>query len=297
MKILISGAGGLIGSAAVKSFGQAGHQVTRLVRSEPGPGEIGWDPAAGRLDPVALEGFDAAVHLAGENIAAGRWTQEKKARIRDSRVQGTGLLSRALAGLDDPPKIFASASAVGYYGDRGDQPLDEASRPGTGFLAEVCRDWEAATRPAAEAGIRVVPVRFGAVLAPHGGALAKMLPAFRVGLGGRLGSGRQYISWITLDDAAGAIGYVLATDTIQGPVNLVAPGPVTNRQFTATLARVLRRPAFLPAPAFALRIAFGQMAEQLLLASQRAVPRRLLDAGYQFHDPELEAALRSMLGR
>jgi uncharacterized protein (TIGR01777 family) len=297
MKILISGASGLIGSALVRSFCDAGHAVTRLVRRQPGPAEVRWDPAAGRLDPAGLEGLDAVVHLAGEGIAAGRWTQHRKARIRDSRARGTRLLSQALAGLARRPEVFASASAIGYYGNRGDEPLDEESPPGSGFLAEVCREWEAATEPAAKAGIRVVQLRLGMVLASPGGALARMLPMFRVGLGGRLGDGRQYVSWITLDDVVGAIGHVLATDTLQGPVNLVAPRPVTNRQFTAALARVLRRPALLPAPAFALRILLGQMAEELLLASARVVPRRLLDAGYRFRHEELEAALRHVLGR
>ncbi len=297
MKILISGASGLIGSALVTSCCEAGHQVTRLVRCQPGPQQVRWDPAAGRLDPAALEGLDAVVHLAGENVAGGRWTKLKKARIRDSRVEGTRLLSNALAKLADPPEVFASASAVGYYGDRGGQQLDEESPLGSGFLAEVCHEWEAATGPAAEAGIRVVHLRFGVVLGCGGGALAKMLPALRLGLGGRLGSGRQYVSWITLPEVTAAVAHVLATGTLKGPVNLVAPRPVTNRELTAVLGRLLRRPTFLPAPGFALRAMLGQMADELLLASTRVVPRRLLDTGYQFRDPELEEALRHLLGR
>ncbi len=297
MNILISGASGLIGSALVKSLSEAGHAVRRLVRRAAGPAEVRWDPAAGRLDAADLEGLDAVVHLAGENIAAGRWTRRRKARIRDSRAKGTHLLSRTLAGLADPPGVFISASAVGFYGDRGDRQLDEQSPPGSGFLAEVCRRWEAATEPAAGAGIRAVQLRTGMVLASHGGALAKMLPIFRLGLGGRLGSGRQYVSWITLNDVAGAVGHVLLDETLRGPVNLVAPQPVTNRRFTAALGRVLKRPTWLPAPALALRIVLGKMAEELLLAGARVMPKRLLDAGYRFRHPELEAALRHVLGR
>ncbi len=299
MKILISGASGLVGSALSKSFTQSGHEVTHLTRSTVGPGSdqrvIVWDPMAERLDPAGLEGFDAVVHLAGENIAGGRWTRRQKQRIRDSRVLGTRLLCRALAELSDPPQILASASAVGYYGDRGQQQLDEASPPGSGFLAEVCRDWEAATEPAAEAGIRVTRLRIGVVLALHGGALARMLPVFRFGLGGRLGSGWQYMSWITLDDLVDAIGHVLSAGTLQGPINLVAPQPVTNRRFTQTLGRVLRRPALLPAPGFALRLMLGEMADELLLAGAKVAARRLLDSGFEFRDPQLDAALHRLL--
>jgi len=297
MKILITGSSGLIGSAAVKSFTAAGHQITRLVRQQPpDEGAISWDPAAGRLDPAPCEGFDAVVHLAGENIAGGRWTAERMARIRLSRVQGTRLLSETLARLSRPPRVLASASAIGYYGDRAGEPLDETSPPGGGFLADVCRQWEAATQPAADAGIRVARIRTGLVLAAGGGVLAMMLKPFRLGLGGRLGSGRQYMSWITLDDVVGAIAHVLATETLRGPVNLVAPQPVTNAEFTRTLGRVLRRPTLLPLPAFLLRAALGKMADELLLCGARLVPRRLLDSGYQFNDLELEPALRRLLG-
>lgn len=299
MKILISGASGLIGSALVKSCTQAGHEMTRLVRTEPRPGqaELPWDPTAERLDPAGLEGFDAVVHLAGESIAGGRWTRRKKERIRDSRACGTRLLSRTLAQLSAPPAVFASASAIGYYGDRGDETLDEESPPGSGFLGEVCREWEAATQPAAEAGIRVVLLRTGLVLASQGSALAKMLPIFRWGLGGRLGSGRQYMSWITLDDVLGAIDHILQSNTLAGPVNLVAPQPVTNRQFTRTLGQVLHRPALLPAPAVALRAVLEEMANALLLGSARVVPRRLIDSGYEFRDPTLDAAFHRLLDR
>lgn len=299
MKVLVTGSTGLIGSALVPALGASGHQVTRLVRSEPAPGEpaIRWDPAAGTLAPDALEGFDAAVHLAAESIAAGRWTEAKKARIRASRVEGTRLLCERLAGLTQRPKVLASASAIGIYGDRGDEELDEQSPPGEGFVPEVCRAWEEATRPAAEAGIRVVNLRIGLVLAPRGGALARMLPLFRFGLGGRLGSGRQLVSWITLDDLARAVLHVLAAEALSGPVNCVAPGPVTNREFTRSLGRVLRRPTLFPAPAFALRLLLGEIADALLLSSARVVPRRLLQSRFTHDDPELEPALRRLLGK
>ena len=297
MKILISGASGLIGSALREFWAKAGHETVCLVRSRPIEGEIHWDPAAQRLDPAPLEGFDAVVHLAGESIATGRWTAAKMARIRDSRVGGTRLLSRTLAGLGKPPKVFASASAVGFYGDRGEEAVDEDSPPGAGFMADVCRQWEAAAQPAAEAGIRAVQLRFGLVLAPGGGALGKMLPAFKLGLGGRLGNGRQYMSWITLDDVVAAVDHVLTTAAIAGPVNLVAPRPATNRDFTAALGRVLRRPTWLPVPAWALRMLLGPMADELLLGGAKVLPQRLLDSGYEFRDPDLAAALGQVLKR
>ncbi len=297
MKILLTGASGLIGSALTAKLTDAEHEVTRLVRSSPNRErrEIQWDPSAGRLDAAALEGFDAVVHLAGESIATGRWTAAKKERIRSSRVQGTRLLAETLARLQRPPEILVSASAIGYYGDRGDEELDEGSAPGSGFLAEVCRQWEAAAEPAGEAGIRVVHPRIGLVLSATGGVLAKMLPMFRLGLGGPIGSGRQYVSWITLDDLVGAICHVIATDSLSGPVNAVAPEPATNREFTRALGRALRRPARLPAPAFALRAMLGTMADELLLASTRVIPRRLVDSGFAFDDPDLEPAFRRLL--
>ena len=298
LHVLVSGASGLIGSALVPFLTTGGHRVTRLVRSPPaGEGAVFWDPAARRLDPAALEGADAVVHLAGEPIARGRWTDAKKARIRDSRIQGTELLAEALARLDRPPRVLVSASAVGYYGDRGAELLRETSPPGTGFLAGVCRDWEAATRAAAAKGIRVATLRFGIVLSPAGGALARMLPPFRLGVGGRIGGGRQYMSWIAVDDAVGAIHHALMTDDLEGPVNVVAPQAVTNREFTRTLGRVLRRPTIFPVPAFAARLAFGELADALLLASARVEPARLLAAGYRFRHPDLEDALRHLLGR
>jgi len=299
MNILLTGASGFIGSALVARLGGEGHELVRLVRAEPKPGEpeIGWDPAAGRLDAASLEGFDAVVHLAGESIAEGRWTPAKKTRIRDSRVRGTELLARTLARLTDRPGVLVSASAIGFYGDRGDEELDEQSPRGNGFLAEICRQWEGASRMAGEAGTRVVQLRIGLVLSPTGGALAKMLPAFRLALGGPLAGGRQYVSWITLDDLADVVRHVLATDRLQGPVNAVAPQPVTNREFTRALGRALRRPACVPVPRFALRALLGEMADELLLASTRVVPRRLLDTGFQFGDPDLQTALTRLLAR
>ena len=297
MKILISGASGLIGSALTGKLTDAGHEVTRLVRSSAVAEhrEIAWDPAGARLDAAALGGFGAVVHLAGESIAQGRWTNAKKERIRSSRVLGTQLLVQTLARLSRPPQVLVSASAIGYYGDRGDEELDEGSPPGSGFLPDVCRQWEAAAEPAREAGIRVVHPRIGLVLSVSGGALAKMLPVFRLGLGGPIGSGRQYVSWITLDDLVGTICHVIATDSLSGPVNAVAPAPTTNREFARALGRALRRPARLPAPALALRAMLGQMADELLLASTRVIPRRLMDSGFAFGDPDLEGAFRRLL--
>ncbi len=297
MKVLVSGSSGLVGSALVPFLTTGGHEVVRLVRSDPGEAEVRWDPEAGSVDTAGLEGLDAVVHLAGENIAAGRWTEEKKQRIRDSRVEGTRLLCETLAGLEQPPRALVCASAMGYYGDRGDEVLTEESDPGSGFLPEVCREWEAAAGPAAEAGIRVVNLRFGIILSPEGGALAKMLFPFRMGAGGRLGSGDQYMSWISLDDAVGAIHHALATETLEGPVNGVGPQPVTNAEYTKTLGRVLVRPTIFPMPAFAARLAFGEMADALLLSSARLEPARLQATGYAFQHPELEGALKHLLGK
>jgi uncharacterized protein (TIGR01777 family) len=287
-----------MGSALVPTLIAGGHRVTRLVRSTPRPGqaEIPWNPAARSIGTPALEGLDAVVHLAGDNIASGRWTAAKKASIRNSRVQGTTILCEALAQLVKPPRVLLSASAIGYYGDRGETILREASPPGTGFLAEVCQAWEAATAPAAQRGIRVVHLRFGIVLSPAGGPLAKMLTPFRLGLGGVVGTGKQYLSWIALDDVLGAIHHALNTEALQGPVNVVAPSAVTNREFTTTLGKVLRRPTRFPLPAFAARLMFGEMADALLLASTRVTPARLVASGYTFQYAELEQALQHLLG-
>jgi uncharacterized protein len=296
--VAVTGSTGFIGSALVNALAAAGYTVRRLVRSERQrrAGDILWEPAGGRLDRRALDGVDAFVHLAGEPIAQ-RWSGAAKRRIRDSRVRGTTLLATAIASLEPPPRVLVSGSAMGVYGDRGDEELDEASPPGRDFLAEVAIEWEAATEPAARVGVRVVKTRTGLVLNPRGGALARLLLPFRFGVGGRIGSGRQWVSWIGLHDTVGAIMYALSNDTLSGPVNLGAPNPVTNAELATTLARVLRRPAILPVPATALRLVFGEMGEATLLASQRMRPRRLLESGFVFDYPTLEAALRYELGR
>jgi uncharacterized protein (TIGR01777 family) len=296
LHVAVSGSSGLVGSTLVPLLTTGGHQVTRLVRGQAREGEVTWDPS-GEFDGAVLDGIEAVVHLAGENIAAGRWTASVKERIRTSRVQGTRLLCEGLANATSPPKVLVCASAIGFYGDRGDEELTEKSSGGSGFLPEVVREWEAATQPARDAGIRVVNLRFGVILSPRGGALAKMLLPFKLGVGGRVGSGRQYWSWISIDDAAGAIYHALMTDALSGPVNAVAPNPATNAEFTRTLGRVLRRPTVFPMPAFAARLALGQMADELLLASARVVPRELQRTDYHFRQPTLEAALRHVLGR
>ena len=308
MKILVSGASGLIGSALLPFLTTGGHRVTRLVRkarleqgrkdgTRGGDGEVAWSPTTGTIDQAGLEGFDAVVHLAGENIASGRWTPERKRRIRDSRVKGTRLLCEALTQCAQPPKVFVGASAIGYYGDRGDDTLSEESRAGEGFLAEVCRDWEAATAGLTEQGIRTALLRVGIVLSPAGGALKKMLLPFQLGLGGTIGAGRQYMSCIALDDVVGAIQHAISNAEVSGPINAVCPEAVTNREYTRTLGTVLGRPTFFPIPAFAARLAFGEMADALLLASARVEPQRLLRTGYEFRYPRLESALRHVLGK
>jgi len=298
MDILITGASGLVGSALIPLLTTAGHQITRLVRSPPrSEQEIQWDPQTGMRNFARLEGLDAVIHLAGESIAAGRWTEEQKRRIRDSRVTGTQTLCTALTQLALPPKVLISASALGYYGDRGEEILYEGSPPGRGFLPEVCIAWEEATKPAEKSGIRVVLLRIGIVLSPTGGALAKMLLPFKLGLGGVVGSGQQYMSWIALDDVIGAIAHALTTEALWGPVNCVAPNPVTNREFTKTLGHVLNRPTLFPVPAFVLRLTLGEMANDLLLSGARLEPRRLLETQYRFHYPQLEGALRYVLGK
>lgn len=297
MKILVSGSHGLVGKALVRSLMDDGHEVVRLVRGERafGSPEVEWKPDKGRIDAEHLEGIHAVVHLAGESIASGRWNNDKKRRIRDSRVKGTTLLSDALARLSKPPSVFLGASAIGYYGDRADEVLTEKSAPGKDFLADVCKEWEAATRPASEKGIRTVCARFGIILDPNDGALAKMLPPFRMGIGGKVGDGRQWMSWIALADIINGLKFLIGDKTVQGPVNFVAPNPVTNAEFTKTLGRVLSRPTFFPVPAFGARFAFGEMADALLLSSQRVEPSVLEDRGYKFRWPTLEPALRHLL--
>jgi uncharacterized protein (TIGR01777 family) len=297
MKILISGATGMIGSALSQELADGGHRVTRLTRS-PGSGDdAGWDPSAGEVDTSRLEGVDAVVHLAGESIAEGRWTSAKKRRILESRRQGTRLLAETIANLSEPPGVMVSASAVGYYGDRGNELLREQSGPGNNFLAEVCQVWEGAADPARQAGIRVVHTRFGIVLSPKGGALGTTLPIFKLGGGGRIGSGRQYWSWVALDDIVGSIVHALENDPVEGPVNVGSPNPLTNAEYTKVLGKVLNRPTIFPLPAPAARLALGEIADELLLASARMEPARLKETGYEFRYPELEGALRHLLGR
>jgi uncharacterized protein (TIGR01777 family) len=297
MKILVTGATGLVGTALVPKLKAAGHEVYKLVRREPNraAGEILWNPAQGTIDAESLEGVEAVVHLAGESVSEGRWTDEKKRRIRESRSKGTRLLSETLAGLKQKPRTLVSASATGFYGSRGDEVLTEQSASGSDFLSEVCREWELATQPAAQSGIRVANLRFGVILTAEGGALKKMLTPFKLGLGGKVGSGEQYMSWITLDDAVGAILFALENETLRGPVNVVSPQPVTNLDFTKTLGSVLSRPTIFFVPKFAARLAFGEVADALLLSSARVEPARLKEAGFQFKHPQLEGALRHIL--
>jgi uncharacterized protein len=296
VKVLITGASGLIGSALGTRLAAAGHDVVRLTRSAPrDPDVFRWDPTGGQIDAAAFDGVDAVVNLAGETVA-GRWTEAKKRRIRDSRVLGTRLLAETAAAHDPRPRTFVSASAIGYYGDRGDEPVAEGSPSGSGFLAGVVRDWEAAAEPAREAGIRVVNPRFAIVQSAAGGALRAQLPLFRLGLGGRVGSGRQYVSWVAIDDVAGAIEFALGNERLSGPANVSAPQPVTNAEYARTLGRVLGRPAVLPAPAPAVRLVLGEFAGELL-GGQRVRSDRLLEEGFEFQHPELEGALRHVLGR
>ena len=289
MKILVTGSSGLVGSALCPLLIEAGHDVIRLKR----PAQ--WVPERSILDSSAISGADAIVHLAGENIASRRWTEAQKRRIRDSRVKGTTLIAETIARMEQRPQILVSASAIGYYGDRGAEVLTEDSGPGSGFLADVCREWEAATEPAARKAVRVVRLRTGLVLSSKGGAMAKMLPPFKLGLGGPIGSGHQYWSWISLADVCGAIIHCIRTPDLRGPVNLVSPAPVTNREFTKTLGRVLGRPTIFPLPAIAARLILGEMADALLLASARVEPTRLLATQFTFKHRELESTLRELL--
>ena len=293
-KVLLTGSAGLIGSACGKALEANGYQVTRLTRKPSSTSnQIVWDPAR-PIPADAVSGFSAVVHLAGESIV-GRWTAAKKASIRDSRILGTKNLAETLSRAVQRPQVFISASAIGYYGDRGDELLTESSSSGTGFLPEVCREWENATRVAAEAGVRTAQLRFGVVLSSAGGALAKMLPPFRFGLGGNMGNGRQWWSWVDLRDVVGAILHVLNNGSVSGAVNVVSPNPVTNAEFTKTLSAVLSRPAIFPMPAFAARLAFGEMADELLLASQRVEPAKLVASAYKFQRPNLRESLQAIL--
>lgn len=298
MRVLVSGARGLIGAALMPVLERAGHRVARLVR--PGatllPGDVSWEPDRHSIDATGLEGVDAVVHLAGEPIL-GRWTAAKKQRISASRVEGTALIGAALASLTRRPRVLVCASASGYYGDRGEEPLTEESPSGHGFLAEVCRAWEAAAAPARAAGIRVVHVRTGLALSAHGGLLGPLLLPFRLGLGGPIGRGRQYWSWIAIDDLVDVFRFALETGGLGGAVNAAAPNPVTNAEFSRTLGRVLRRPVLLPVPPLALRVIFGRdAADEAMLTGTRLVPARLLATGFRFRYPELEGALRHVLG-
>ncbi len=308
-RILVTGATGMIGSALRERSAQAGWTPTALQRppaSANGDGApsknapdrvVYWDPSAAEpfADLDQLEGFDAVVHLAGANLSAHRWTDKYKKTIRDSRTQGTGVLALALARLERPPRVLVSASAIGYYGSRGDEILTEESAPGPGFLSDVCREWEAATEAATAAGIRVAHTRFGVVLTPEGGALKQMLPLFRSGLGGKLGDGEEWMSWITLDDLLSGILHVIDHESLRGAVNFTAPQPVRNLEFTKAMGEVLHRPAVIPAPAFALRLAFGEMADAALLVSARVLPEKLAASGFQFQHPSIQAALASLL--
>ena len=303
MKVIITGATGLVGSALVRSLLADGHEETRLVRGgaqsfrAPGTAAVHWDPERGEIDAKELEGHDAAVHLAGEPIAEGRWDEAKKRRVMESRAKGTRLLAETLAGLSAKPRVLVSASATGFYGDRGDEVLREESASGDDFVSEVCREWEKGTLAASQAGIRVAHLRIGLVLSAEGGALPKMLTPFKLGVGGKLGSGRQYVSWITLEDLVRVIRRAVDDESIRGPVNAVAPAPVTNEEFTKAIGRALGRPTFMAVPAFAVRLAFGEVADELLLASTRAEPARLREAGFEFKHPEIGEAMRSVLGK
>jgi uncharacterized protein (TIGR01777 family) len=299
MRILVSGSTGFLGTALVEALERKGHSIARLVRpgtAQKGAGgsrahTVAWDPVAGRFDAPGAEAADALIHLAGASIAGGRWNASRKELLRTSRIDATRQLVGALAKLQRPPHVIVAASAIGYYGNRGDETLTEASAPGNDFLAEACRDWEAETARGVEFGARVVNLRFGIILAAHGGALPRMALPFKLGAGGRLGNGRQWMSWLTLQETINIIQFALTTSGLTGPVNTVTPNPVRNSEFTGVLAKTLHRPALFPAPAFALRLALGEMADALLLISQRVMPSKLADSGYRFMQPNLGGAL------
>jgi uncharacterized protein len=293
-KVLVSGVSGPIGAALLPSLRSSGCHVVRLVRgTASGEDQIAWDPAE-PIAPETVSGFDAVIHLAGESIF-GRWTEAKKTKIRQSRVRGTTYLAHALAQAREKPKVFVCGSAIGYYGDRGDELLREEGAPGRGFLSMVCQEWEEATTPAVQADIRTAHLRTGIVLSSKGGALRAMLLPFKLGLGGRIGSGRQWMSWIHVQDMVGAIHHILKNDLLQGPVNMVAPKPVTNAEFVKTLASVLSRPAILPMPQFAVKAIFGEMGEELLLASQKVEASKLISSGYPFRFRDLRSSLEALL--
>lgn len=305
MHVAITGATGLIGGELSSVLRAEGHRVTGVTRSRPGPDEIRWSPSEGRLDPADLRGVDAVVHLAGEPIgfsswepkaiADARWTPETKRRLLDSRVQGTTLLARTLAEMDGGPRVLVSASAIGYYGDRGDEPLTEASASGSLFLSELCRQWEASAQPARDAGLRVVHPRIGIVQSPRDGAVQRSLPLFRLGLGGPFGSGGQWWSWVMLEDVIGILRHAVVDDGVAGPINVTAPTPVTNLEWTRTLGRVLGRPTVLPVPRFGPRLVFGELADELIYVSAKVLPEATLASGYRYHFTDLEAGLRSVL--
>jgi uncharacterized protein len=299
MRVIVGGASGLIGSSLARLLRSEGHEVLRLVRGRPArdASEIAWDPDAARIDAAALEGADAAVNLAGATIARWPFTGAHRRRVLESRTRSAALLARALAQTPNAPRVLVSASAVGYYGNRGDETLDEGSGPGSGFLAEVCRAWESANDPASQAGIRVVTTRFGIVLSPSGGALSVMKVPFQLGIGGRIGSGRQYMSWVAIEDAVRAIVHAIGSEDLSGGVNVTAPEPVTNAAFTRALGRALRRPTLFPLPAAVARLLLGKLADETLLTSQRVMPARLAASGFEFREPQLEPALLAALGR
>ncbi|MFZ2633112.1 MAG: TIGR01777 family oxidoreductase [Desulfosalsimonadaceae bacterium] len=299
LNILVSGASGLLGSVLIPFLTTGGHRVMQLVRRQPDKtkGEIFWNPSAGKLNLDAAGKIDAVIHLSGENIGEGRWTLAKKRRIIDSRTKTTGLIAETIARMKTPPKVFLCASAIGYYGDRGDALLDESDISGRDFISDVCKQWEASANPAIQAGIRTVNLRIGIVFSPQGGALGKLLPPFRMGIGGKIASGRQYMSWISIDDAVGAIHHTMLHDQITGPVNLVSPNPATNLEFTRTLARVLSRPAYFTVPKMAIEAVFGEMGRETILSSTRVRPFVLETTGYPYRHPDLETALRHLLGK
>jgi len=295
MKVAVTGSSGLIGSSLVSFLSEKSVTVSKILRENTKDDDISWKPEDGDWDSAFTGGVDGIVHLAGENIASGKWTRKKKEKIRNSRIEGTTRLCEHILKLPTPPSVLVCASAIGYYGNRGVEFLNEGSSRGSGFLPDVCLGWEEAAESVSKAGIRVVNVRFGIVLSKDGGALAKMMTPFKIGMGGKIGSGTQYMSWVAMDDVTGAIYHTLITESLKGPVNVTAPNPVTNKEFTNTLGEVLKRPAVVPIPAFAAKLAFGEMANDLLLASTKVAPKRLSDSGYKFQYPELENALKHVL--